>query len=93
MFHFGSGTTIAAQGNVSLMDGESEVGRWAEVTGWSILAFQQLLNITVTGYSIPNDRVLQIKLDNGLTLQVHDSSDQYESFQITRKGIDEMIVV
>jgi len=92
-FRFGSGTCIAVQGDITLLNRNRELGRWTEDGNWSSLAFQQLLNIPVTNYSVPNDRLLQIEFDNGLLLQVHDSSEQYESFQITKEGENEMIVV
>jgi hypothetical protein len=91
-FHFHSGTSIGGQADVTLLDGAEEIGRWTEDANWSTLAFQKLLNITITNYSVPNDRVLRIEFDNGLVLELHDSSDQYESFLITKPD-GAMIVV
>ena len=63
-FHFHSGTNIGGQADVTLLDGVGEIGRWTEDTNWSTLAFQKLLNIRVTNYSVPNDQLLQIEFDN-----------------------------
>ena len=81
-FHFHSGTNISVQGEISLLDRGQVLGTWNEEQNWTSLSFQQLLNVKVIQYSVPNDRLLQIDFANGFILQLHDSSDQYESFQI-----------
>lgn len=92
-FHFHSGTNIAVQGDVTLLDGDRIIGNWTESGNWTNVFFQQLLNLAVIGYFVPNDRLLQINFEQGLVLQLYDSSDQYESFQIYRTGNYEIIVV
>ncbi len=91
-FHFQSGTRIGGQGDITLLDRTGEIGCWTEGANWSSLVFQKLLNIKVTNYSVPNDQLLQIEFDNCLVLQMHDSSDRYESFMITKPD-GAMIVV
>jgi hypothetical protein len=92
-FHFGSGTRVMVQGDVTLFEGDKLVGSWNEENNWSSLAFQHLLNVTIKGYSVPNDRLLQIEFENSYVLKLHDSSDQYESFQIYKKDTNGIIVV
>ncbi len=92
-FHFASGTIVAVQGDVTLLDGDKVIGTWNEAGNWTSLGFQQLLNVAVTGYSVVNDRLLQINFASGLILHLHDYSDQYESFQIYPKDKDQIIVV
>ena len=92
-FHFNSGTKIVVQGDVTLFQGEKVAGTWNEDKNWSSLAFQDFLNIPIKGYSVPNDRLLTIEFENSFVLQLHDSSEQYESFQIYKKDANEMIVV
>lgn len=91
-FTFLVDTTIAVQGDVTLLNGETVISIY-ESENWSSLSFQKLLMVPVVRYSVPNDRLLQIEFENGLVLQIHDSSDQYESFQITKKSSSEIIVV
>lgn len=84
-FRFRSGTNIAVQSDVTLLDGDKQIATWSEAENWSSLSFQQVFNVKVSSYSVHDDRVLQIEFENGLILRLHDSSDQYESFQITRE--------
>ena len=91
--HFSSGTSLSVQSDINLLDGDRIIGSWNQGENWSSVSFQRLLNIPVRKYSVPNNRLLQIELADGLVLQIYDSSDQYESFQITKKDTDEIIVV
>ena len=92
-FRLSSGLLFNVRGDVSLLDGNLEVGKWTEQEGWTTLAFQRLTNVRIKEYRVPNNRLLQMVFENGLTLQLHDSSDQYESFQIVVKGGELWIVV
>lgn len=78
----GSGITFCIQGGISLLKNGKIVAIWNEQNNWSSLAFQEILNATVKNYSIPNEKLLEIKFMNGFVLQVHDDSDQYETMQI-----------
>jgi hypothetical protein len=92
-FRLSSGLLFSVQGDISLLEGDQEVGKWTEQNGWTSLAFQQLINTRIKEYRVPNNRLLQIVFENGLTLQLHHSSDQYESFQIVVGGDKLWIVV
>ena len=91
-FIFDSGSKICVQSRASVLERGSVVSEWSE-NGWSSLDFQKLLTCSVSGFTIPNDRLLQIEFTNGLSLQLHDDSDQYESMQIYPPNPDMPMVV
>ena len=92
-FHFGSGTFIAVQGRVKILNNGDQIARWTEEQSWDTPAFHELLNQAVKGYSVASRDVLRIDFDNGLTLELIDSSDQYESVQIYPNGKSGPIIV
>lgn len=92
-FRFGSKTAICVQSRVTLLEQLTMIATWDEKTGWSALEFQKVLNVPVTGYSVPNDRLLEIQFQGGLALQVHDDSDQYESLQIYPRGDSAAVII
>jgi len=83
---FGSGRTIAVQGDLELFEEDQLVASWNDQRNWSSLAFQRLLNAEVLSYSVVNEKLLEIKFEGDLTLYLHDSSDQYETMQIYPEG-------
>ena len=85
-FHFNSGRGIYLQGDAEILNDGIVIARWTESTGWSTLAFQQLLNATISGYSVINEKLLEIRFEIGLSLYLHDSFDQYESMQVHPEG-------
>jgi len=91
-FVFDCKSTISLQSRATVLFNGSEISAWTE-DGWSSLDFQKLLNQTVVGYSVPNDRVIEVQFDSGFTLQLHDDSDQYESMQIYPPKPDNTIVI
>jgi hypothetical protein len=78
----GSGIKICIQGIINLIENDKLIASWGEDSAWSSLDFQKILNATVIGYDIPNDKLLQIIFENNLILQLHDDSEQYEAIQI-----------
>ena len=86
-FNFGSGRRICVQGDVEILSNSDIVAKWDEEHGWSSTAFFSLLNVPIEGFSIPHDRLLVITLTGCLSLNLHDSSDQYECMQIYPEGI------
>ena len=78
----GSGIKFCIQGNVTLLENGKVIATWNEQTNRSSLDFQKVLNATVESYAIPIEKLLEIRFDKGLTLQIHDDSDQYEAMQI-----------
>jgi len=93
-FRFGSRTCIAVQSRATLVAAESAISVWTGPDGWSNREFQQMLGLPVRQYAVLTDRLLEIQFMNGLVLQLHDDSDQFESLQIYPGGdVLEQIVV
>jgi hypothetical protein len=78
----GSGITFCIQGSIILLENGKVIATWNQQTNWSSLDFQKVLNATVESYAVPNDKILEIRFDKGLALQVHDDLDHYETMQI-----------
>ncbi|CAN5153105.1 hypothetical protein BH11PSE11_BH11PSE11_32400 [soil metagenome] len=85
-FVFGTKATVAVQSRVSVFENDDLVAEWDEEENWCSLSFQRLLNATVQGYRVINEQTLEIQFADGLKLQLHDESDQYESMQIYYAG-------
>ncbi|MFB2682847.1 hypothetical protein [Shewanella mangrovisoli] len=81
-FSFDASTRICLQGIASVLQGGTEIAVWNQENNWSSLGFQKLLNQSVESVLVPNNRLIEVHFKNGLVLQLHDSSDQYESMQI-----------
>jgi len=70
---------------INLFRGGVTVGRWEE-NMWPSPSFVEVLNVKVANFSIPDERTIIISFDNDLEVHLVDSSDQYESMQISIKG-------
>lgn len=81
-FSFDAKTTICLQSKATLLHNGIEIATWDDENNWSSLSFQRLLNQSVKSFSVPHDQLIEIQFTNDFTLQLHDSSDQYESMQI-----------
>jgi hypothetical protein len=92
-FHFESGTVIRVQSRISILRGGSIICAWEETSGWTNASFQDLLAGPVSGFSIPNDRLIEILFPGDLCMHLHDDSDQYESMQISRGDEADMVVI
>ena len=77
----GSGIKICVQGTISLIEDGKVIATWTE-HNWSSIDFQNILNATVESYAVPRENLLEIRFEDGLTMQLHDDSDQYETMQI-----------
>ncbi|QDA56445.1 hypothetical protein [Thermomonas aquatica] len=89
-FYFGD-SWLATQSTVELTKDQSVVGRW-EPGRWPDPAFHDVMNVAVTQAIVKDDRNLVITLDNGLSINFTDNSDQFESMQIRIAGGDMIIV-
>ncbi|MGY2135708.1 hypothetical protein ACW9I8_03705 [Pseudomonas reactans] len=81
-FLFCSGSCIAVQSLIEVFQGEKLIATWDEDVNWTNSNFQKLLNVTVTSYSVIDERTLEIRLHEELRLRLHDNSEQFESLQI-----------
>jgi len=77
---------ISVQSRITLFEGKDAVAEWTPETNWTSLAFQRLLMVTISGFSVLNERLLEIRFTGGLAAHFHDESDQYESMQIWLSG-------
>ena len=57
-----------------------EEGRWADP------GFYNLMNSEVRRCEVVDDRSILFEFENGITMHLEDSSDQYECLQISFKG-------
>jgi hypothetical protein len=76
---------FAVQSPVRLVRGGEVIARWQEAK-WPDPGFFEIMNTKVSRYTIPNDRTIVLEFENGITMHLEDSSDQYESMQISIKG-------
>lgn len=83
-FTFGP-VRFAVQCPVTLLRGGTPFARWAEGT-WPDPSFYNIMNVKVIRCEIPNDRLIVLEFENGITMHLEDSSDQYESMRIYFQG-------
>lgn len=81
-FRFGTGRAICSQALVEVVRGDELISVWEPETNWSNASFQILLGIAIEGYTVLDERLLEIRFKDGLKLHFHDSSTRYESVQI-----------
>ncbi|MEM9036728.1 MAG: hypothetical protein AAGD18_19190 [Actinomycetota bacterium] len=78
-FTFGS-VNFAVQSPVSVLRDGTVLARWAQGS-WPEPGFFDVLNASVLAVTI-GPKEIALGLENGLTLQLIDDSDQYETMQI-----------
>lgn len=70
---------------MTLLRNGTVVARWEEGR-WPDPGFYEIMNTTVRRWEVVNDRLIAVEFSNGIVMHLEDSSDQYESMQITFKG-------
>jgi len=80
-FTFGP-VNFAVQSPVNLFREKKSIGHWEEGK-WPEPAFYEIMNVDVKRCEIVNDRLIVFEFENGVEMHLEDSSDQYESMQIT----------
>jgi hypothetical protein len=83
-FTFGR-VNFAVQSPVHLFRGGKQVARWEEGK-WPERGFFDVMNSKVTRCEVVGDRLIVFEFENGLEMRLEDSSDQYESMQISFAG-------
>ena len=83
-FTFGR-VNFAVQSPVNLFRESKSIGHWEEGK-WPEPAFYEIMNVDVKRCEIVNDRLIVFEFENGIEMHLEDSSDQYESMQITLEG-------
>lgn len=76
------GVMICVEGLFKVKEHGRMIAEWTQDKKWSSLAFQKILDGVVIRYKVVNARLLEIELEDGLTLQIHDDSENYETAQI-----------
>ena len=90
-FTFGP-VNFAIQSPVQLIKDGQVVGRWEEGR-WHEPGFFEVMNSAVSRWKIPDDKTIIIYLENGIELHLQDSSDQYESMQISVEGNPVQVII
>lgn len=83
-FTFGDADFVI-QSLVNLFRGGALVAHW-EAGKWPDPGFYQIMNTEVTQCEVVNDGLIVFEFANGIEMHLEDSSDQYESMQISFKG-------
>ena len=83
-FTLGS-VSFTVQSPVNLFRDDKLIAHWEEGQ-WPDPGFYDVMNVSVRRYEIPSDRLIILEFDNGISMHLEDSSDQYECFQIYIEG-------
>jgi hypothetical protein len=90
-FTFGR-VTFVVQSPVNLFRESKSIGHWEEGK-WPGPGFYEIMNVAVKRCEIVNDRLIVFEFENGIEMHLEDSSDQYESMQITFEGDPRICVI
>jgi hypothetical protein len=83
-FTFGP-VNFAVQSPVNLFRNGKPIAHWEEGR-WPEPGFYDLMNTEVRRCEVASDRLILFQFENGLEMHLEDSSDQYESMQISIEG-------
>lgn len=84
-FSFGP-VNFAVQSPVNLFRDGKLLAHWEEGR-WPDPGFYNIMNAEVRRCEVVNDRLILFEFENGITMHLEDSSDQYECMQISFKGV------
>jgi hypothetical protein len=76
---------FAVESPVRLIRDGIQVAYW-EGGKWPDPGFYDIMNAEVRRCEIVNDKLIVLQFDNGIEMHLEDSSDQYESMQISFAG-------
>ena len=83
-FTFGD-VNFIIQSPISIFRDGKLVARWEEGK-WPEPGFYDIMNTEVRRCEVVSDRLIVFQFDNGVEMHLEDSSDQYESMQISFAG-------
>jgi len=89
-FSFGE-VDFIIQSRIGIFKNEVEVGAWEEGK-WPDCAFYDVMNVPVESVLIQDAKAVVITLVTGLSLHLCDSSEQFETMQISIGGDDPWII-
>ena len=90
-FTFGD-ITFAIQSPVNLYREGKIYAHWEEGI-WPEPGFYEIMNTKVILYEVVNEKLIVLKFENGIEMHLEDSSDQYESMQISFKGNSSQLII
>ena len=90
-FAFGP-VNFAVQSPVNLFREGKLVASWEEGR-WPDAGFYDIMNTKVLRCEVVSDRLIVLDFDNSLSMHLEDSSDQYESMQISFDGDPSLWVI
>ena len=76
---------FAVQSPVSLYRNGGALAYW-EQGRWPDPGFYDIMNTEVLRCEVVSDKLIVFEFDNGIEMRLEDSSDQYESMQISIQG-------
>ena len=79
------------QSKVTLHESGEEIGLWEE-GHWPDSAFYKIMNVPVKEVKIVLPKEVLITFENGISICLSDSSDQFESMQISVDGEEPWII-
>jgi hypothetical protein len=79
-FTFGA-VSFAVQSPVRLFRDGTVIAHWEEGR-WPDPGFYDIMNSEVTRCAVVSDRLIVVDFENGVSMHLEDSSDQYETMQI-----------
>ena len=92
-FGFSQGIRITLESRATFLRGGKLATNWDHEKGWSGCDFQQLLNKSVIGYSVVDERLLEITFSDDWVVQFFDDSDGLESLQIHGLASGQTVIV
>lgn len=77
-----AGIVIYVEGRATVKEHGQVIAEWQQDSNWSSLDFQKIVDAIALRYKVVSEKLLEIELQNGLTLQIHDDDKNYEAAQI-----------
>lgn len=84
--------TFSVQSPIVLLEGGIVIANWKENT-WPEKGFLRIFNVPIEKIEVPDDRTIILVFEGDLELHLVDNSDQYESMQISIKGLSEPYII
>lgn len=81
-FGFTHGIRITLESKATILRSGKLATSWDHEKGWSGCEFQQLMNKRVVGYSVIDEKLMEIMFSDEWVVHFFDDSDGYESLQI-----------
>jgi hypothetical protein len=77
--------SFTVESPVTLFRDRTPFARW-EGGRWPDSGFYDIMNVKVTRCEVPNDKLIVVEFENGITMHLEDNFDRYESMSIYFEG-------